>query len=131
MRFVRVFQVTMCASVVLMHIGFAQEHVRCQYVSPRPNSTLVSLETNVILRTAEAIDAGSLTASCINIEGSKSHVHTGRFILSDDERTMVFLPSDNFSAMESVTVSVGSGRNLGRTWSRSASVSPRHRWLNR
>jgi hypothetical protein len=109
MRFGRVVQMSFCAFVVLWHVGAAQAPVKCLYVSPMPNSNLVSLETNIILRSPEAIDASSLNASCVKITGSKSDVHTGKFMLSDDERTMLFLPSARFSAMESVTVSVESG----------------------
>jgi hypothetical protein len=118
MRLARAFQMTMCAFILLVQIGFAQETVGYEYVSPKPNSSLVSRETNVILRSSEAIDEGSLSARCIEIAGSKSLIHSGSFMLSDDERTMVFLPSEHFSAMESVTVSVGSrirtksGKNL-------------------
>ncbi|MCX6143849.1 MAG: aryl-sulfate sulfotransferase [Ignavibacteriales bacterium] len=92
--------------LIALQCSYSQNIV---YVSPKPNSSLVSLETNIILRSSEVIDASSLSARCFAIAGSKSLIHSGAFILSDDERTMVFLPSEHFSAMESVTVSVGSG----------------------
>jgi hypothetical protein len=100
---------TMCVAIVCIQAGLAQAPVRYEYVSPKPNSSLVSLETNIILRSSEAIDASSLSARCITVAGSTSLVHKGSFILSDDEQTMVFLPSKHFSEMESITVSVGSG----------------------
>jgi len=103
------------ARILVLLLSFAasvfarQESAKFIYLSPRPNSDLVSLSTNIILRTAEKLDRLSLQVSQIRVSGSKSGVHTGRFVLSDDERTTIFLPSESFAVCESVAVSVGTG----------------------
>ena len=58
------------------------------YVSPKPNSILVSNQTNIILRSNSIVDRNSLNLNLITVEGSESGVHLGKLILSDDKRTI-------------------------------------------
>jgi len=79
------------------------------YVSPKPNSILVSNQTNIIFRSSSIVDRSSLNSTLISVEGSQSGVHTGELILSDDRRTIVFNPDQPFNGNEIVNVSIRSG----------------------
>ncbi len=90
----------------LSNPAFAQTF---DYLFPRNNSSLVSLSTDVILRSSEYLNPSSLSPSEFSVIGAKSGVHSGSVKLSDDNQTVLFLPSVPFSANENVTVSVSSG----------------------
>jgi len=85
---------------------FSQSFV---YVSPKDNSILVSLSTNIILKSSEIIDPSSLSANEFSIVGTLSGEHTGTVKLSDDNKTVLFFPATPFSANEDVTVNVNQG----------------------
>ncbi len=87
----------------------AQEESPYQYVYPKPNSIMVSNETNIILRNADKIQESTVNQNLISIAGSKSGNHTGDFLLSDDNQTIVFNPDKAFAFDEAVTVSVKKG----------------------
>ncbi|MCP5064437.1 MAG: Ig-like domain-containing protein, partial [Ignavibacteriae bacterium] len=80
-----------------------------QYVSPKPASIMVSNETNIIFRHSEGINRATLSNNLIRVEGSKSGVHTGELILSDDDKTIVFNPVNVFSNNEEVNVLLQEG----------------------
>ena len=79
------------------------------YVSPVPGSTRVSRETNIIFRPDNAIDPSTMADDAVVAWGTSSGQHAGRLTLSDDGRTLVFLPSIPFSSGECVTVRINSG----------------------
>ncbi len=79
------------------------------YYYPKNNSILVSLSTDIILRSNENIDRTSLTRSEFKIAGNISGLHSGEVKLSDDNKTIIFLPSVPFSANENVQVIVNRG----------------------
>ena len=87
----------------------AQDKGPFQYVSPRPNSIMVSNETNIILRHSSKLQEASIDASIIRVVGSVSGVHSGDFLLTDDEQTIVFNPYKSFAYNEVVTVTVQQG----------------------
>jgi hypothetical protein len=87
----------------------AQNSIPYLFVSPRPMSNMVSGETNLILRHSNFIDPASLSADLIKVEGSISGIHTGEFLLSDDNKTLVFNPIRAFTGNEVVTVSLSYG----------------------
>jgi len=94
------------------------------YVSPKPNSILVSNQTNIILRSSSIVDRNSLKLNLITVEGSESGVHSGKLILSDDKRTIVFNPEHSFTFSEQVTVSMQSGiKTIQGLWLPSYSFS--------
>lgn len=95
------------AFLLFQSSGFAQNNY--VYVSPKPNSILVSNKTNIILRSSSIVDRNSLNLNLITVEGSESGVHPGKLILSDDKRTIVFNPEHAFTFSEQVTVSMQSG----------------------
>jgi len=87
----------------------AQEHNPYQFVSPKPNSVMVSNETNIILHHSNMIDQRTLSSNLIRVEGSISGVHAGEFVLSEDDKTIVFNPYIPFEGNEDVTVGILEG----------------------
>ena len=83
------------------------------YVSPVPNSTLVSPKSNIIIRTKGSLNPSVVSdPSLFSVRGSVSGEHTGSTILSDDKETIVFQPTSGYAPGEVVTVVVnlkGSG----------------------
>ena len=96
------FALTVSLSSVYAHDTYT-------YVSPKPNSILVSTQTNIILRSSAPVDRNSLHSTLIHVEGSQSGPHSGRVILSDDRRTIVFNPDQPFVGIETVHVSMEPG----------------------
>jgi len=70
---------------------------------------MVSNETNIILRPDTKLQESTIIQSLISVIGSKSGIHTGDFLLTDDDQTIVFNPSKPFAYDEVVTVSVQRG----------------------
>lgn len=93
--------------IVSLH---SQETSHFQYKSPLPGSKLLSRETNIIFSSSNFIDENTLVdKNIINVSGSKSGIHTGKVILSDDNKTIVFNPDKPFTAGETVTVILNQG----------------------
>lgn len=80
-----------------------------EYVSPKDNSKLVSLSTNIILKSSEYVDQNSLSPDKFTVIGSVSGNHSGTVKLSDDNKTILFLPDNPFAPNENVKVVVNSG----------------------
>ncbi len=80
-----------------------------QYVSPMNNSSLVSLSTNIILKSSENISYTSLSPNEFIIEGNKSGRHLGDVKLSDDQKTILFFVKNEFLPDEEVNVTVEPG----------------------
>ncbi|MCK4798090.1 MAG: hypothetical protein KAT05_11955, partial [Spirochaetes bacterium] len=95
--------------MVTLGVIFAQQESPYQYVSPKPNSILVSNETNIILSHETKLQESSIVQSLISVVGSVSGTHTGDFLLTDDDQTIVFNPHKPFAYNEIVTVSVRRG----------------------
>ncbi|MDR3668079.1 MAG: aryl-sulfate sulfotransferase [Ignavibacteriaceae bacterium] len=79
------------------------------YTSPKDNSSLVSLSTNIILKSDENIDPVSLLHDKFSVIGSVSGLHTGNVKLSDDNKTILFIPNTRFASNEEVKVFVYGG----------------------
>ena len=92
--------------LLVTQIYYAQDKSPFQYVSPKPNSIMVSNETNIILRPATKLQESTIVRSLISVVGSISGIHTGNFLLTDDDQTIVFNPNKPFAYNEIVTVSV-------------------------
>ena len=80
-----------------------------QFISPLPGSKLIMPENNIIIRQGDIVDPTTIKESSIEVVGSFSGVHTGEFFLSDDNRTLIFIPSIHFTPGEKVNVKVNSG----------------------
>jgi hypothetical protein len=79
------------------------------FVSPKDKSILVSLSTNIIVRSHERVEASTLSSDLFVVTGSASGTHQGTVRLSDDNKTILFLPTTLFSAGEDVTVHIAGG----------------------
>ncbi|HEX9740244.1 MAG TPA: Ig-like domain-containing protein, partial [Ignavibacteriaceae bacterium] len=76
-----------------------------QYLSPLPNSKLNSAETNIIVRFGKAFDNSVINkSSLLTVTGSKSGVHSGKIILTENGRTLIYNPDWKFEKGERVTV---------------------------
>ncbi|RKY97628.1 MAG: hypothetical protein DRQ13_04450 [Ignavibacteriae bacterium] len=96
--------------MVTSGVIFAQQESAFQYVSPLPDSKLLSRETNIIFSHTDFIEQSSLNAEdLLQVIGSKSGKHLGDLILSDDGKTVVFNPYKPFAAGETVTVTLNQG----------------------
>ena len=80
-----------------------------QYISPLPGSKLIMPENNIIIRQGDIIDPTTIKEKSIEVVGSISGTHSGEFFLSDDIRTLIFIPSIHFSPGEKVNVKLYSG----------------------
>jgi hypothetical protein len=78
-----------------------------QYISPLPGATLVSRETNVIVRLAGGLSRYDFNLSnMISAVGSRSARHLGTATVSDDGDTIVFEPEVPFEPGENVTITI-------------------------
>jgi len=105
----KTFLQTFFCYLLMLQICLAQEQPQFRYVSPKPNSIMVSSKTNIILRVDTKLQESSINQNFISVVGSISGLHTGVFILTDDNQTIVFNPNQPFSYDEDVTVSVQRG----------------------
>lgn len=80
-----------------------------QYLSPRPDASLVSPFTTIVLRDAALIDSRSLSGRIFRVEGARSGRHSGRVVLADDGRTVIFKPVTPFEPGETVRVAIQPG----------------------
>jgi hypothetical protein len=90
-----------------------QNNADIDYISPVPGSSLNMPQATIAIRTKEEIDPASLASSgIISVTGASSGNHTGRVVLSDDARTILFVPNVPFTEGEDVTVSLGNGLHV-------------------
>jgi hypothetical protein len=75
-----------------------------QFISPLPGSKLIMPENNIIIRQGDIVDLTTIKEASIKVLGSISGTHTGELILSDDKRTLIFIPSKQFTPGEKVNV---------------------------
>jgi hypothetical protein len=109
-RFAEKFLIhTLFFFLLVVQICFSQHNSPFQYVSPKPNSIMVTNETNIILRTGTKLQESTIIQSLISVVGSLSGFHTGDFLLTDDGQTIVFNPDKPFAYNEIVTVFVQNG----------------------
>jgi len=88
----------------------AQVQSSFQYISPLPDSKLHSRQTNIIFNHENFIDHSTLIKdNLIKVAGSQSGNHGGKIILSDDGKTILFIPDELFAPGETVTVTLNSG----------------------
>jgi hypothetical protein len=87
----------------------AQNVSKFKYIYPKPNSSYVSINSSILIRQGSKIERSGLNGSIITAVGSKSGVHTGKFILANDSRTLVFTPAAPFQINEDVAVTLKSG----------------------
>ena len=81
------------------------------YLSPKPGSTFNTMESTIIIREGSFIDPGCLYDLDVSIVGSESGEITGRFILSSDQKTVIFEPDRRFVQGEKVAVNLSGLRS--------------------
>lgn len=79
------------------------------YLSPRPASSDVSVHTSIAIRADQPLQTASVRPEHFQVLGVQSGVHSGRAVLSYDQRTALFYPDQPFTPSEQVTVSITSG----------------------
>ena len=86
-----------------------------QYLSPVPGSKLNSTGTNIIIRFGEAFDNNNLD-NCLIVKGEKSGQHSGKIILAENNKTILFQPDKEFADGENVSVELNANlkTNLGK-----------------
>ncbi len=76
-----------------------------QYISPIPGSEMNSPETNIIIRYGKPFKQDVVTNQKIFIvKGELSGIHQGRIKLTEDNRTLLFVPQIPFAEGENVSV---------------------------
>ena len=80
-----------------------------QFISPLPGSKLIMPENNIIIRQGDIVDPTTIKEVSIEVVGSISGLHSGEFFLSDDMRTLIFIPLIHFTPGEKVNVKLYSG----------------------
>ncbi len=91
--------------------AFSQEDVfkLYEYLSPIPFSIYHNPETVVLVRYGEIIDISSLNNELFQTTGSISGQHKGKISVSQDKRTLIFIPGNVFSFNEKVFFHLGEG----------------------
>jgi len=79
-----------------------------EYFSPLPNAEYVSTGETIAIRYGPTLNAQNLASLKIDVQGSKSGPHTGRIILAEDQRTVIFKPDQRFTPAEKVKVAITS-----------------------
>lgn len=79
------------------------------YVSPVPGSKFINPENNIAVRHGEVIDQNSLSDINFSVQGSLSGTIEGKAKLSNDKRTLIFLPETPFRYDEKISVKINSG----------------------
>ncbi|HPE58063.1 MAG TPA: arylsulfotransferase family protein [Bacteroidales bacterium] len=103
-------------SLVILTFGIysaalSQSHQvgKLKYISPVPGSKYVMPGNNIALRHGEKFDPASLRTGLITVEDEKGCSISGELTLSDDGKTLIFLPDEPFSlgALIKVTLLAG------------------------
>lgn len=81
-----------------------------QYFSPLRNAKYVSTGTTIVVRYGPVLSDGIASRVKFKINGSRSGTHTGQTLLADDHQTVIFKPSDPFTAGEHVQVDISAVR---------------------
>ncbi len=98
------------ASFLVFGYAIAADNSNITYISPTPGSTLVSLQTNIIIRSIDVVDKKNIISeSLVSVEGSKSGHHPGKLLVSDDGKTIIFTPTNPFVLGEVATVTLHRG----------------------
>lgn len=112
MRQLYIFGVSLFALIGLLWPLSMQAQSRFgpyEYVSPRPDATLVSAGTTIAVRHGDEIDASSVATGLFTVTGAESGAHSGTAILADDNKTVIFQPDGSFTPEEVVSVTINPG----------------------
>ncbi len=79
-----------------------------EYYSPLRDAQYVSKAATIIVRYGPVLTAQEIGVLDFTVAGTKSGLHTGRTILADDHKTVIFKPDRFFTPGEQVSVKVNS-----------------------
>ncbi|HEY9151675.1 MAG TPA: aryl-sulfate sulfotransferase [Anaerolineales bacterium] len=79
-----------------------------QYYSPLQNAKYVSKAATIAVRYGPVLSNQNLDSLKFTIQGSISGAHLGQTILADDQKTVIFKPTNPFTPGEQVTVNINS-----------------------
>jgi len=83
-----------------------------KYLSPVPGAEYVSPKSCLLFRESEALRGRAIDwKTSLRVEGSVSGLHEGKWKRSDDSRTLIFIPGEDFALGETVTVSLNMVRD--------------------
>ena len=117
-----IFQCVVTLALITWSAESAQKNTpgMIQYISPIHGSSNNSQQTNIILRLESPFPHGTtFDPSAFDVEGSVSGQHSGKIVLSDDDRTVLFNSQTSFTPDERVSVTVApsiydrSGKSTG------------------
>jgi hypothetical protein len=77
-----------------------------QYYSPLKNADYVSTGATIIVRYGPELTGPIIAGLKFAVQGTQSGAHAGQIILADDQKTVIFKPSQPFSAGEQVQVDI-------------------------
>lgn len=77
-----------------------------QYYSPLKNAEYVSTGATIAVRYGPTLTDQNLTDVKFGVQGIQSGIHTGRIILADDHKTVIFTPNQPFKPGELVKVDI-------------------------
>jgi len=89
--------------------GQKAEKVELNYISPVPGSKYIMPGINIAFRHGEPFDAESTKNVCIEVKNSRGAEYKGKLILSDDDRTLIFLPQQPFGLGEEILIDLKEG----------------------
>ena len=113
-RLVRVGLVFLSAIVITNAVtAGVTRSPQVEYVSPSPGSSLNLPKTTVAIRLVNQVDNSSIAdGRTITVIGTASGTHAGRVLLSDDAKTLIFVPDVLFTEGESVSVTLHDGLRM-------------------
>ncbi len=76
------------------------------YLEPIQNAQFVSIGTTITVRYGPTLTGQDLNNINFNVQGQQSGSHSGRTVLADDNKTVIFIPDQPFSQGEQVSVSI-------------------------
>jgi hypothetical protein len=103
----KIFQFRYLLFIILIStINLFSNNFDLVYISPKPGSDNNYLDSKIILKFSDNIDNLKLNEKSIIVTGEKSGKHNGEFIRSDDGKTLIFKPFQQFLKSENVNITL-------------------------
>lgn len=95
------------AVLILISLLIAAQPTDRIYLSPLPDARFVSKGTSIAVRYGPELDERQIAGLEFAVTGEQSGDHSGRVVLADDRRTVIFYPDREFTPGEQVQVEIG------------------------
>lgn len=79
-----------------------------QYLFPLPDSKLNSVETNIIIRFGDPLEDYGIEDNLL-VSGNKNGNYNGKIILTENNKTLIYKPHNNFAEGEIITIKLEKG----------------------